>query len=228
MTMGLQVAIDGPASAGKSTVAKRVAKKFGYVYCDTGAMYRAVTLAALQQGLSMTDTKKISELAKQIKITFQPAEPEQRVFINGQEVTRDIRLPKVAKNVSAVAAIPTVRQEMTKQQRQIAAEGGIVMDGRDIGTTVLPHAPVKIFMVATAHERARRRYLENKQKGITTTSLEELQRAIELRDQKDSTRKVSPLTQASDAIRLDTTNLTIDEVVAEISKIIKKTEKHLA
>ncbi|WP_311403493.1 (d)CMP kinase [Limosilactobacillus vaginalis] len=228
MTMELQVAIDGPASAGKSTVAKRVAKKFGYVYCDTGAMYRAVTLAALQQGLSMTDTEKISELAKQIKITFQPAEPEQRVFINGQEVTRDIRLPKVAKNVSAVAAIPTVRQEMTKQQRQIAAEGGIVMDGRDIGTTVLPHAPVKIFMVATAHERARRRYLENKQKGITTTSLEELQRAIELRDQKDSTRKVSPLTQASDAIRLDTTNLTIDEVVAEISKIIKKTEKHLA
>lgn len=228
MTMGLQVAIDGPASAGKSTVAKRVAKKFGYVYCDTGAMYRAVTLAALQQGLSMTDTEKISELAKQIKITFQPAESEQRVFINGQEVTRDIRLPKVAKNVSAVAAIPTVRQEMTKQQRQIAAEGGIVMDGRDIGTTVLPHAPVKIFMVATAHERARRRYLENKQKGITTTSLEELQRAIELRDQKDSTRKVSPLTQASDAIRLDTTNLTIDEVVAEISKIIKKTEKHLA
>ena len=228
MTMGLQVAIDGPASAGKSTVAKRVAKKFGYVYCDTGAMYRAVTLAALQQGLSMTDTEKISELAKQIKITFQPAEPEQRVFINGQEVTRDIRLPKVAKNVSAVAAIPTVRQEMTKQQRQIAAEGGIVMDGRDIGTTVLPHAPVKIFMVATAHERARRRYLENKQKGITTTSLEELQRAIELRDQKDSTRKVSPLTQASDAIRLDTTNLTIDEVVAEISKIIKKTETHLA
>ena len=228
MTMGLQVAIDGPASAGKSTVAKWVAKKFGYVYCNTGAMYRAVTLAALQQGLSMTDTEKISELAKQIKITFQPAEPEQRVFINGQEVTRDIRLPKVAKNVSAVAAIPTVRQEMTKQQRQIAAEGGIVMDGRDIGTTVLPHAPVKIFMVATAHERARRRYLENKQKGITTTSLEELQRAIELRDQKDSTRKVSPLTQASDAIRLDTTNLTIDEVVAEISKIIKKTEKHLA
>ena len=228
MTIGLQVAIDGPASAGKSTVAKRVAKKFGYVYCDTGAMYRAVTLAALQQGLVMTDTEKISELAKQIKITFQPAEPEQRVFINGQEVTRDIRLPKVAQNVSAVAAIPTVRQEMTKQQRQIAAEGGIVMDGRDIGTTVLPHAPVKIFMVATAHERARRRYLENKQKGITTTSLEELQRAIELRDQKDSTRKISPLTQASDAIRLDTTNLTIDEVVAEISKIIKKTEKHLA
>ncbi|MCI1975029.1 MAG: (d)CMP kinase [Limosilactobacillus sp.] len=228
MSMGLQVAIDGPASAGKSTVAKRVAKKFGYVYCDTGAMYRAVTLAALQQGLSMTDTDRIAALAKQIKITFQPAEPEQRVFINSQEVTRDIRLPKVAKNVSAVAAIPGVRQEMTNQQREIAANGGIVMDGRDIGTTVLPNAPVKIFMVATAYERARRRYLENRQKGIATSSLEELQKAIELRDKKDSTRKVSPLTQASDAVRLDTTNLTIDEVVEQISQIIKKTEKHLA
>ena len=228
MSTGLQVAIDGPASAGKSTVAKLVAKKFGYIYCDTGAMYRAVTVAALQEGIAMDDTEKIADLAKQIKITFQPAEPEQRVFINGQEVTRDIRLPKVAKNVSAIAAIPAVRQEMTKQQRQIAAEGGIVMDGRDIGTTVLPNAPVKIFMVATAYERARRRYLENKQKGITTSSLEELQRAIELRDKKDSTRKVSPLTQASDAIRLDTTNLTIDEVVEKISEIIKKTEKHLA
>jgi cytidylate kinase len=228
MTKGLQVAIDGPASAGKSTVAKRVAKEFGYVYCDTGAMYRAVTLAALNKGISMDDVEQIAEIAKHIKITFKPAEPEQRVFINGEEVTRDIRLPKVAANVSAVAAIPAVRTEMTKQQREIAAEGGIVMDGRDIGTTVLPNAPVKIFMVATAHERARRRFLENKQKGITTTSLEELQKAIELRDQKDSTRKVSPLTQADDAIRLDTTNLTIDQVVEEISKIIKKTEKHLA
>ena len=228
MTKGLQVAIDGPASAGKSTVAKRVAKEFGYVYCDTGAMYRAVTLAALNKGISMDDVEQIAEIAKHIKITFKPAEPEQRVFINGEEVTRDIRLPKVAANVSAVAAIPAVRTEMTKQQREIAAEGGIVMDGRGIGTTVLPNAPVKIFMVATAHERARRRFLENKQKGITTTSLEELQKAIELRDQKDSTRKVSPLTQADDAIRLDTTNLTIDQVVEEISKIIKKTEKHLA
>lgn len=228
MSKGLQVAIDGPASAGKSTVAKRVAKNFNYVYCDTGAMYRAVTLAALQEGLAMDDVQRIAEVARQIKITFEPAEPEQRVFINGDEVTRDIRLPKVAKNVSAVAAIPAVREEMTKQQREIAAQGGIVMDGRDIGTTVLPDAPVKIFMVATAHERARRRYLENKQKGITTSSLEELQKAIELRDQKDSTRKVSPLTQAKNAIRLDTTNLTIDEVVDQIGQIIKKTEKYLA
>lgn len=227
MTKGLQVAIDGPASAGKSTVAKLVAKKFNYIYCDTGAMYRAVTLAALNNHLSMNDTEQIARLAQQIEISFKPGAEEQQVFLNGQEVTRDIRLPKVAANVSAVAAIPAVRKEMTKQQRAIAQTGGIVMDGRDIGTTVLPNAPVKIFMVASAHERARRRYTENLAKGITSTSLEELQKAIELRDQKDSTRKVSPLTQAPDAIRLDTTKLTIDEVVDEISKIIKKTQDEL-
>jgi cytidylate kinase len=228
MAKGLQVAIDGPASAGKSTVAKLVAKKFNYVYCDTGAMYRTVTLAALNKGIDVADHEAVAALAKEITISFKPGEEEQRVFLDGQEVTRDIRLPKVAENVSAVAAIPAVRTEMTNQQRQIAAAGGIVMDGRDIGTTVLPDAPVKIFMVATAHERARRRYVENKAKGIETVSLEELQKAIELRDKKDSTRKVSPLTQAPDAVRLDTTNLTIDEVVDEISKIIKKTADELA
>ena len=228
MCKRLQVAIDGPASAGKSTVAKLVAKKFNYVYCDTGAMYRAVTLAALNQGIDPKDDKKVAEIARQIKIDFEPGETEQRVFLDGKEVTHDIRLPKVAANVSAVAAVPAVREEMTKQQRQIAENGGIVMDGRDIGTTVLPQAPVKIFMVASAYERARLRYAENQAKGINTTSLEELQKAIELRDKKDSTRKVSPLTQAPDAIKLDTTNMTIDEVVSEISKIIKKTQDELA
>jgi cytidylate kinase len=227
MTKGIQVAIDGPASAGKSTVAKLVAKRFNYVYCDTGAMYRAVTLAALRAGLAMADTDAIVRLAQRVKIGFKPGEPEQRVFLNGDEVTQDIRTAQVDNNVSAVAAIPAVRTEMTKQQRQIAASGGIVMDGRDIGTTVLPQAPVKIFMVATAHERARRRYVENKQKGIPTASLADLQKEIELRDQKDSTRKVSPLTQAPDAVRLDTTKLSIDEVVAAISKIIKKTQEQL-
>ncbi|GGI62923.1 (d)CMP kinase [Limosilactobacillus caviae] len=228
MNKGLQVAIDGPASAGKSTVAKLVAKKFNYVYCDTGAMYRAVTLEVLNQGIDPNDEKAIAEIAHQVKIDFEPGESEQRVFLNGEEVTHAIRLPKVAENVSAIAAVPEVRAEMTKQQRQIAEKGGIVMDGRDIGTTVLPNAPVKIFMVASAYERARRRYVENKAKGIDTTSLEDLQKAIELRDKKDSTRKVSPLTQAADAVRLDTTNLTIDEVVDKISQIIKKTQDELA
>lgn len=224
----IQVAIDGPASAGKSTVAKLVAKRFKYVYCDTGAMYRVVTLAALDQQIDLGDADQVSQLARKIKISFAPGEPEQRVFLDGREVTTAIRQAAIDQNVSAVAAIPAVRQEMTNQQRQIASHGGIVMDGRDIGTTVLPDAPVKIFMVATAYERARRRYVENKAKGIATASLADLQKEIELRDQKDSSRKVSPLVQASDAIRLDTTNLTIDQVVDRISTIIKKTLAELA
>lgn len=217
------MAIDGPASSGKSTVAKIIAKRFGYVYCDTGAMYRSVTWAALENGIDVSDTKRVIDLARRIKITFEPGQPDQRVFVDGHEVTKDIRTEKIAANVSAVAAIPEVRAQMVEQQRQIAQAGGIVMDGRDIGTTVLPDAQVKVFLVASAHERARRRYEENLQKGLATQSLDELEAAIKLRDQKDSTRKVSPLTQAKDAILIDTTSLTIDQVVDEISALIKKT-----
>lgn len=224
MEKGLQVAIDGPASSGKSTVAKIIAKRFGYVYCDTGAMYRSVTWAALENGIDVSDTKQVIDLARRIKITFEPGQPDQRVFVDGHEVTKDIRTEKIAANVSAVAAIPEVRAQMVEQQRQIAQAGGIVMDGRDIGTTVLPDAQVKVFLVASAHERARRRYEENLQKGLATQSLDELEAAIKLRDQKDSTRKVSPLTKAKDAILIDTTSLTIDQVVDEISALIKKNQ----
>ena len=218
------MAIDGPASSGKSTVAKIIAKRFGYVYCDTGAMYRSVTWAALENGIDVSNTKQVIDLARRIKITFEPGQPDQRVFVDGHEVTKDIRTEKIAANVSAVAAIPEVRAQMVQQQRQIAQAGGIVMDGRDIGTTVLPDAQVKVFLVASAHERARRRYEENLQKGLATQSLDELEAAIKLRDQKDSTRKVSPLTQAKDAILIDTTSLTIDQVVDEISALIKKNQ----
>lgn len=218
------MAIDGPASSGKSTVAKIIAKRFGYVYCDTGAMYRSVTWAALENGIDVSDTKQVIDLARRIKITFEPGQPDQRVFVDGHEVTKDIRTEKIAANVSAVAAIPEVRAQMVEQQRQIAQAGGLVMDGRDIGTTVLPDAQVKVFLVASAHERARRRYEENLQKGLATQSLDELEAAIKLRDQKDSTRKVSPLTQAKDAILIDTTSLTIDQVVDEISALIKKNQ----
>ena len=218
------MAIDGPASSGKSTVAKIIAKRFGYVYCDTGAMYRSVTWAALENGIDVSDTKQVIDLARRIKITFEPGQPDQRVFVDGHEVTKDIRTEKIAANVSAVAAIPEVRAQMVEQQRQIAQAGGIVMDGRDIGTTVLPDAQVKVFLVASDHERARRRYEENLQKGLATQSLDELEAAIKLRDQKDSTRKVSPLTQAKDAILIDTTSLTIDQVVDEISVLIKKNQ----
>lgn len=221
MTKGFQVAIDGPASAGKSTVAKLVAKKFGFIYCDTGAMYRAVTLAALQQSVDLNDQAKVAEIAEHLPLRFEAGDPQQ-VWLGDQNVTQLIRTSEVAENVSTVAAIPAVRVAMVEMQRAIASQDNIVMDGRDIGTTVLPQAQVKIFMVASAHERARRRYLDNQARGIETQSIEELQKAIELRDQKDSTRKVSPLTQAEDAIRLDTTALSIDEVVNEISEIIKK------
>ena len=222
MVKGIQVAIDGPASAGKSTVAKLVAKRFGYIYCDTGAMYRSVTLAALERGIDLSQDDLVSELANQITITFAPGDP-QKVFIDGHEVTQAIRSTEVAQHVSTVAAIPAVRSRMVELQRQIAQEGGIVMDGRDIGTTVLPDAPVKIFMVALAHERARRRFLDNQERGIDGGSIEELQRAIELRDQKDSTRAVSPLVKAADAYQLDTTHLTIEQVVDQIAGRIEKT-----
>ena len=222
MVKGIQVAIDGPASAGKSTVAKLVAKRFGYIYCDTGAMYRSVTLAALERGIDLSQDDLVSELANQITITFAPGDP-QKVFIDGHVVTQAIRSTEVAQHVSTVAAIPAVRSRMVELQRQIAQEGGIVMDGRDIGTTVLPAAPVKIFMVASAHERARRRFLDNQERGIDGGSIEELQRAIELRDQKDSTRAVSPLVKAADAYQLDTTHLTIEQVVDQIAGRIEKT-----
>lgn len=217
---GLQVAIDGPASAGKSTVAKRVAKQFNYIYCDTGAMYRAITLKTIRAGISLDNAKEISTIVKNSKITFAPDDNGQKVFIDGDEITQDIRSEEVTNSVSAVAAIADVRQQLSAQQQAIAEDGGIVMDGRDIGTAVLPDAEVKIFLVASVEERARRRYKENIQKGINTP-LEELQLEIEARDYKDSHRKVSPLTKAADAQEIDTTALTIDQVVSEIAKVIK-------
>lgn len=226
MVSALQVAIDGPASAGKSTVAKLVAKQFNYIYCDTGAMYRAITYAALQQHMDLTDDIAVAQLAKQTKIIFQPGDPVQRVLIGTQDITEAIRQPEVTNNVSTVAAIAAVREELVRQQREIASHGGIVMDGRDIGTTVLPDAEIKIFLVASAHERAVRRYKENVLKGIDTP-LNQLQEEIELRDKKDSTRKVSPLTQASDAQKLDTTSLSIEQVVEKISDVITKKQHEL-
>lgn len=222
MKSNIQVAIDGPASSGKSTVAKIIARKLGLIYCDTGAMYRSVTWAVLNQQIDVADAAAVGKLAQTIKISFQPGNPDQRVFVDGTEVTKPIREAAVSSNVSAVAAIPAVRQAMTELQRQIANEGGIIMDGRDIGTTVLPHAQVKIFLVASAHERAVRRYKENQTKGLDNQSLKEIESAIKLRDQKDSTRKVSPLKKAADAIEVDTTSLSIDQVVDKILGIIKK------
>ena len=217
----IQVAIDGPASAGKSTVAKIVAKKLHFIYCDTGAMYRSVTFAALKNHVKLDDDQALKELLKTIEIRFVPAEPEQRVFVNDEEVTQAIRTPEITNNVSLVSAQPSVRAELTKRQQEIAEAGGIVKDGRDIGTTGLPNAEVKIFLVASVHERAVRRFKENQTKGIDTP-LDVLEKEIEERDYKDSHREISPLTQAKDAVLVDTTSLTIDQVVDQILEIINQ------
>ncbi|AUJ29849.1 (d)CMP kinase [Liquorilactobacillus hordei] len=217
----LQVAIDGPASAGKSTVAKLVAHKLNYIYCDTGAMYRAVTWAAIHDGIQLDDDESIEMILNNINIKFVPSIEGQRVFVNETEVTTEIRMPEISNNVSTVAAQVSVRKYLTDLQQKIARTGGIVMDGRDIGTTVLPSADVKIFMVASVKERALRRYKENIEKGIQTP-LEILEREIEERDRKDSTRTISPLVKAVDAVQLDTTSLTIEQVVDKIMKIIEK------
>lgn len=222
--MKLQIAIDGPASAGKSTVAKLVAKKLGYVYCDTGAMYRATTYAAKKNHVAYDDDQGLKEMLEKTEIRFVPAEPEQKVFVNETEVTKTIRLPEIANNVSTVSAQKSVRADLTERQRIIAEQGGIVMDGRDIGTTVLPNAEVKIFLVASVHERAVRRFKENVEKGIDTP-LDVLEKEIEERDYKDSHRKISPLTQAKDAVLVDTTSLSIEEVVVKIMEIIEKVQK---
>ena len=222
--MKLQIAIDGPASAGKSTVAKLVAKKLGYVYCDTGAMYRATTYAAKKNHVAYDDDQGLKEMLEKTEIRFVPAEPEQKVFVNETEVTKTIRLPEIANNVSTVSAQKSVRADLTERQRMIAEQGGIVMDGRDIGTTVLPNAEVKIFLVASVHERAVRRFKENVEKGIDTP-LDVLEKEIEERDYKDSHRKISPLTQAKDAVLVDSTSLSIEEVVDKIMEIIEKVQK---
>lgn len=221
MNNKLRIAIDGPASAGKSTVAKILASNLNYIYCDTGAMYRVLTLQALKHNVDVEDENKLTALLKETDITFEPDGDQQKVFLNGENVTTAIRQPDVTNAVSAVSAHKGVREELVRRQQVIAEAGGIVMDGRDIGTAVLPDAEVKIFLVASAKERAERRYKENISKGIETP-LEVLQKEIEDRDYKDSHREVSPLVQADDAVLLDTTSLSIDEVVGRMKEIIQK------
>lgn len=217
----ISIAIDGPASSGKSTVAKILAKKLNYIYCDTGAMYRALTYLAIQKHIDFEDEKALSDLCLDHTISFQQAEKDQLVFIDGFEVTEAIRQPDVTNSVSIVAKHGAVREKMVELQQMIGRTGGVVMDGRDIGTAVLPEAEVKIFLVASVVERAERRYKENQQKGITT-DFETLKEEIEHRDYLDSTRAVSPLKQAEDAVKIDTTGMSIEEVVNAIEEVISK------
>lgn len=215
----MQIAIDGPSSAGKSTVAKLVAQQLGFIYCDTGAMYRAATVLANEYGIDYGDEAEILNELSHSEITFKPAAKGQLVYLNGEDVTLAIRTPEITNNVSQVSALPKIREELVRQQRKIAGDSDIVMDGRDIGTTVLPDAEVKVFLVASASERAQRRYDENIQKGIMTP-LATLQEEIETRDYKDSHREISPLTKAVDAVEIDSTHLSIQEVVDRIIELV--------
>ncbi|MBO1624433.1 MULTISPECIES: (d)CMP kinase [Bacillus] len=219
MDKRISIAIDGPAAAGKSTVAKIVAKELSYVYIDTGAMYRTLTYAALQQNVDIENEESLMEVLKNVNIEFQQGENTQLVFLNNQDVSDAIRTPDVTNRVSIVAKHRLVREEMVRRQQALAEKGGVVMDGRDIGTHVLPNAEVKIFMLASVQERAERRHLENTKKGFAS-SLEQLKKEIAERDKLDSEREVSPLKKADDALELDTTSLSIEEVVREIMDIV--------
>lgn len=216
----INIAIDGPAGAGKSTIARMVAKRLGYVYVDTGAMYRAVTLRILELGISPENETMVLQEAQNMVIELLPGESGQKVLVDGKEVTDEIRSLEVNSNVSQVARIEGVRELMVSLQRQMALRKGVVMDGRDIGTTVLPDAEVKVFMTAAVEERARRRYLELEDPG--SISLEQLTRDIAERDRLDAGREVSPLRQAPDATLLDTTNMTMDEVAETIVNYAKQ------
>ena len=192
MDKRISIAIDGPAFAGKSTVAKVVAKELSYVYIDTGAMYRTLTYATLEQKVDIENEEQLMEVVKNVNIEFQQGENTQLVFLNGQDVSEVIRTPDVTNRVSIVAKHRLVREEMVRRQQELAKKGGVVMDGRDIGTHVLPDAEVKIFMLASVEERAERRHLENLNKGFDS-NLERLKEEIAQRDKLDSEREVSPL-----------------------------------
>ena len=213
------VAIDGPAGAGKSTIAKLAAEKLGYAYIDTGAMYRSVAWKFLQTGKAF-DEALISDLARTMIIEFKPEASVNRVFVDGTEVTDAIRSSQVTANVSRVAAIGEVRQAMVAQQRRMGESGGVLMDGRDIGTVVFPNAQLKIFLTASVEERALRRYKELVAKG-QEVDLAQLKEDIASRDKQDSERAISPLRQAEDALLLDTSYMNIEQVTAKILQLVE-------
>lgn len=211
------IAIDGPAGAGKSTIAKKVADSLGYVYIDTGAMYRAFTYELLSSSISLSDIEEITKVLEKTNIEFKNSE----IFLNNLNVTNEIRSKNVTANVSAVSAIPQVREKLVNLQRKIASESNSILDGRDIGTVVFPNAELKIFLTASVKIRALRRYNEliAKDKNI---DINEIEAEIEKRDKLDSSRETSPLVKAADAIEIDTSDLSIDEVVNTILKLAEE------
>lgn len=212
----INIAIDGPAGAGKSTIAKMLSRKLGILYLDTGAMYRTVALQALRLGINTADKLRIAEMVKDIHISVKYEENEQHIYLEGEDVTHQIRTPEISLGASHVGAVPEVRIKMVELQREIAANNSVVMDGRDIGTYVLPQADVKIFLTASLEERARRRYEEQAAKGAVNICMQDVMEDIAFRDKNDSTREFAPLKKASDCTEMDTTGMDAEDVADKI------------
>lgn len=217
----MQIAIDGPAGAGKSTISKFVATEIGYLYIDTGAMYRAIGYKALKSGISLEDEALLGELVKSTRIELKITDNGQGVFVDGENVSDKIRTAEVSMAASRVSAVPCVREILVDLQREIAGNNNVVMDGRDIGTVVLPNAEIKIFLTATAEDRAMRRYIEMKEKGVET-SYQEVLEDMQKRDYNDTHRAVSPLKAAEDAKVIDTSGQTLGESVQLLLGYIKQ------
>lgn len=220
--MKRSVAIDGPSGSGKSTIAKMTAKKYDFIYVDTGAIYRSVGLFAKMNGVASKDREAVEGLLSKIKLDLSyDADGTQHMILNGEDVSEKIRTPDVSIYASDVSAMPGVRAFLLEMQRELARRRDVVMDGRDIGTVVLPDASVKIFLTASPEARAKRRYLELRAKGVET-ELDEVLRDMEYRDKNDSSRKIAPLKAAEDSVLIDTTFLTLDESANAVSKVISE------
>lgn len=217
----MNIAIDGPAGAGKSSIAKLVAQKLSFVYFDTGAMYRTIALYALEHQINPAREEDVVAVLDEIQITLSHEDGEQEIFLNGTNVSKDIRREEVGKNASTVAKYAAVRQKLVSLQQEIAADMDVIMDGRDIGTVVLPNAEVKIYLTASANVRAKRRYKELQKKG-ESCDLTQIEKDIIARDEQDMNREISPLRQAEDAVLVDSSDMTIEEVVNCLIDIIKK------
>lgn len=221
MNKKLSIAIDGPAAAGKSTVAKMIAEKLSYIYIDTGAMYRAITYKAISKKIDLEDETTLYATLLKTEIRLIPSSTGQLVYLDDQNVTIDIRSAMVTNSVSIVSKHKKVREEMVRRQKEFAVGGGVVMDGRDIGTHVMPHAEVKVFLLASVEQRALRRHAENLEKGFLS-DLTQLMEEIAHRDKIDSEREVAPLKKAVDAVIIDTTSIDIEDVVKTIMDLINE------